>query len=245
MAAATSDTTTALTALPSTISLIGGHASKPWADTPYPLIDTIPSTSDIPPKHSCREMAYTMTQIHNAILRGINAIYNQALSVKAGSLDTADFLFYNRCVYDFLHHHHVNEEKTFFPLLQKLTRDPTFCDTGRQEHDVFDVGAGKWREYIDNVKLEEYDGQKLKGLIEAFGPSLHQHLTNEIAWLLTLSKYDSNACKKAMLETGKKAEAEVTLSKCVYPLLHLFSVLRLTCRSTSSLSHGLHPLELD
>lgn len=70
--------------------------------------------------------------IHNTILRGVNAIYNQAHFVKPGASDAVDFLFYNQCVYNFLHHHHMNGEETLFPLLAKVTGDPTFCDTETQ-----------------------------------------------------------------------------------------------------------------
>lgn len=208
-----------------TVLLTGGNNVKPWADTPYTLIgDTKaadPSHAHIPAKHYCKEMAYTMAQIHNTVLRGVNSIYKQAANVKPGTQDCADFLFYNQCVYDFLHHHHMNEEESFFPLLRDLTGDATFCDVATKEHDLFDVGVGKWKEYIYNVNPEEYDGSRLKEIIEGFGTHLHQHLTAEIAWLLSMSKYDSDACKKAFLTTGKKAEAELTFQKCVFPGLDL------------------------
>lgn len=207
----------------STVYLTGDINVKPWADTPYALIaDTKaadPSSANIPAKHYCKEMAYTMSQIHNTILRGVNSIYNQAANVKPGTKDCGDFLFYNQCVYDFLHHHHMNEEESFFPLLRDVTGDATFCDAATKEHDLFDVGVGKWKEYVYNVKPEEYDGSKLKEIIEGFGTHLHQHLTAEIAWLLSMSKYDSDACKKAFLTTGKKAEAELTFQKYVSPAL--------------------------
>lgn len=206
-----------------TITLVGGHAprpqstTKPLADTPFALINDTgasdPSNAHIPPEHYCLEMAYTMAQIHNTILRGINSIYNQALDIKAGTKEAEDFIYWNQCVYHFLHHHHMNEEETFFPLLKEVTGDPKFCDTETKEHDEFDIGAKKWKEYIYNVRSEDYDGIKLRSLLDDFGPLLHQHLVAEIPWLLTLHKYDSEACKKAMLTTGKKAEAETSLTK--------------------------------
>lgn len=200
------------------VSLVdAAQTTNSWADSPFTLINDTgvahPSNAHISPKHYCLEMAYTMAQIHNTILRGVNSIYNQAPGIKAGTSDAADFLFYNQCVYDFLHHHHMNEEQIFFPLLRELTGDHAFCDVETSEHEAFDKGAEKWKEYIFNVKPEDYDGVKLKNLIDDFGPALHQHLVAEIAWLLTLSKYDSNACKKAMLATGKKAEADLSFSK--------------------------------
>lgn len=201
------------------ITLTGGDSIKPWADTPYTLIaDTTashPSNAHIPEKHYCRDMAYIMAQIHNTILRGINSIYNQAGHIKPGTADCEDFIFYNRCVYDFLHHHHRMEEEIFFPSLREVTGDPAFCDVLTKEHDVFDAGAEKWKEYIYTVRPEEYDGLKLKALIEGFGLALHDHLVAEIAWLLSMSKYDSNACKKAFMATDKKASADASFYKWV------------------------------
>lgn len=155
-----------------------------------------------------------MAQIHNTILRGLNSIYNQALNIKAGTKDCDDFIFYNKCVYDLLHHHHISEEQIFFPLLRDLTGDSTFCDEETKEHDAFDEGANKWKEYINTtVKNEEYDGKKLRETIEEFGPALHHHLTGEIGWLLSMYKYDSEECKRVFLIMGKEAEANITFNK--------------------------------
>lgn len=107
----------------------------------------------------------------------------------------------------------MNEEESFFPLLRELTGDLTFCDVETREHEAFDSGANKWKDYVYNVKKEEYDGNKLKAIIEEFGPPLHHHLNAEIGWLLSMYKYDSEKCKKAFLTTGKRAEADLTFNK--------------------------------
>jgi hemerythrin-like domain-containing protein len=211
---ASTTTTNPTNTVTTTLNTIG-DGTPILCDSPYPLITTTGASAhpEIPKDHYCIEAAYTMAQIHNTILRGINSIYNQCLTTQPGTSQAADFITYNQFVFDFLHHHHRNEEDVFFPYLRKVTGDDKFCDAESQEHAEFDIGAEKWKQYIFNVKPEDYDAIKLRGLIEEFGRPLHAHLVAEIEWLLTLSKYDSEACKKAFLDTGKKAEAEMSFYK--------------------------------
>lgn len=180
---------------PDSVSLVGGNTPAPkilWADTPYRLIDTTRAESklDIPEDHFCREMAYLMSQIHNTILRGLNAVYNQALGVQrhGSKKDIAHFLVYNQCMFEFLHHHHDNEEDIFFPQLVKLAGDNHLFDLELDEHKQFTAGAEEYKKYIYGVRPEEFEGEKLVKLIEAFGDILHKHLVSEVEMLLSMSE---------------------------------------------------------
>jgi hypothetical protein len=66
--------------------------SKPWVDTPNPLIPT-PSN---PTSHSSFYIATSMTLTHNCMLRGLNTIYYSSPHV-AGQTDIHDLLFFTEC----------------------------------------------------------------------------------------------------------------------------------------------------
>jgi hemerythrin-like domain-containing protein len=55
-----------------------------------------------------------MANIHNALLRGLNSVYNQAPFISSIP-DIADFMLYITSWADTVHHHHSLEESLFFP----------------------------------------------------------------------------------------------------------------------------------
>lgn len=121
----------------------------PWADTPYPLITSTGAKerSDIPGAHSCLEGAYLMAQLHNTIIRSINAVYNQAVAVqeRGTKKDIENFLEFNKLVYEVLHQHHLNEEECLFPLLAEIAGDEHFAHAEIDEHRQFSDGAERYR----------------------------------------------------------------------------------------------------
>lgn len=191
--------------------ILGSELAKPdqpaWADEPFPLIATTRAheRADLPADHSCRKVAREMACIHNTIIRSLNAAYNQAPFVKAGTQAAADFIEYNKALYSFLLHHHEVEENHLFPDLEKLTGVPNFCERDRNQHAGFVTGAEAYGNYIGSVTRDTFDGRYLQALIDRFGPGLQEHLVDEIQMLLDLGKYDSQAVAKAMADSGKIA----------------------------------------
>ncbi|KAI1825252.1 hypothetical protein F4861DRAFT_202587 [Xylaria intraflava] len=84
---------------------------KPWADQPWPLIDMplIHHTS-----HPALNIANQMAHIHNAMIRGLNAIYLQAPHVRQ-TQDITDLLFLTQSWSAWLLDHHDLKEGTMFP----------------------------------------------------------------------------------------------------------------------------------
>ncbi|KAI1431280.1 hypothetical protein GGR50DRAFT_88769 [Xylaria sp. CBS 124048] len=101
----------------------GGIASKkPWADQPWPLIE-IPSINhhaSHPALHIANQMAY----IHNAMLRGLNAIYLQAPHVRELQ-DITDLLFLTQSWSAWLLDHHDLKEGIMFPRFEAILGVPT------------------------------------------------------------------------------------------------------------------------
>ena len=74
-----------------------------------------------------------------------------------------------------------------------------------QQHHAFDAGAEKFKEYTHSVTPETYEGEKLKAIVDEFGPALTAHLSDEIQTLLRLDKYGGEKLAKVWQELGKKA----------------------------------------
>ncbi len=57
--------------------------------------------------------------------------------------------------------------------------------------DAFHDGIEEYAAYLRSVKRKEtaFSGPHLRSIIDSFGPTLHQHLSDEIPSLLALSKY--------------------------------------------------------
>ncbi|KAI1501490.1 hypothetical protein F5X99DRAFT_409074 [Biscogniauxia marginata] len=87
-------------------------ARKPWADEPWPLIETPSKTQQIthPALHIANEIAHT----HNAMLRGLNAIFLQAPHVRQPA-DVADLMFLTQAWSAWLLDHHELKETAMLP----------------------------------------------------------------------------------------------------------------------------------
>ncbi|KAJ8122658.1 hypothetical protein O1611_g9787 [Lasiodiplodia mahajangana] len=85
---------------------------KPWADQPWPLIETPSRTQNI--THPALHIANEIALIHNAMLRGLNAIYLQAPHVRKAQ-DVADLLFLTQSWSAWLLDHHNLKEGTMLP----------------------------------------------------------------------------------------------------------------------------------
>jgi hypothetical protein len=186
-----------------------------WADAPLELIPVtgIENRPDVPKDHSAVDIARNMVQLHNIIFRGFNSSYNQCLAVKAGTPEARDFLIYNQILFETIEAHHYSEETYFFPELEKFTGEKDLMTVNIAQHRDFDDGLHKLRDYAYGTDAKDYDGEKLKAILDKLGPVLAKHLRAEIATLLDLSKYDSAGVKKLWLDVDPKAVAHLNKTR--------------------------------
>jgi hemerythrin-like domain-containing protein len=176
-----------------------------WADSPFPLIPT-PSGKirDLSKLHGSVAAAQMMTYIHNCLLRSLNSIYQQAIYVKTES-DIRDLLLLTKLWESEIHHHHSTEEEYLFPLLEKLFNEPGIMDANVEQHEQFEPGLAALKKYAEETSPDQYDGYKLRAIIDEFGVVLQRHLTDEIQTLLSLKNQPSHLIHQALEETHKHA----------------------------------------
>jgi hemerythrin-like domain-containing protein len=134
-----------------------------------------------------------MTIVHNCLIRGINAVYLQCVNVsKLGTAkDKLDFANFAYQWAEIVNEHHGIEETALFPSINEITGVPGLMDGNIDEHKEFHHGLEVYTAYLGKVKAgeEEFDGNKLKAMIDEFMPTLRTHLDHEIDTLLLLEKY--------------------------------------------------------
>jgi hemerythrin-like domain-containing protein len=206
--------------------------TRPWADQPFQLMP-VPGAPGAPTVranasarchpapveaniHQCSDpnilaLAAEMANAHNALIRGLNAIYLQCPHVHEEQ-DIADFALYIKTWGDTVHHHHETEEKFLFPELERIAKAEGATElvmaTNEQQHRLFEAKVAAQTEYAQDVlqKKRKYDSNELKDLIDQFAPVLTEHLHEEINTLFQLEKYrDTASMKKAMDRTGQEA----------------------------------------
>jgi hemerythrin-like domain-containing protein len=200
--------------------------SKAWADQPFALISEtgIRARTDIPAGHAAVNYAHKMALLHNMIIRGLNALYNQCLGVQTDTTDAHDFLVFGQVFYETLHGHHQLEEILFFPELEKITGEKGLMDGNVQQHKDFEESLEQFREYVFKTNADAYDGMELKAILDNLGPILEKHLHEEIKTLLDLAVYDSQKlqdlwgrCEKTAHESHDKYRYDTL----IIPVHHL------------------------
>ncbi len=145
-----------------------------------------------------------MALAHNGILRGLNSIYLQAPHIAREDLDAIrDFLIYCQCWCESMHHHHDVEEKDFFPSIELLTDVQGIMERNIEQHRAFTPGFDLFHEYSRTCLPEDYDGRKIRSLIEDYAEPLTRHLHDEIETLRALDKYDSGRIYQAYKRSEK------------------------------------------
>ena len=186
-----------------------------WADQPYSLIATEAFSKDVhtapdttakamhadekfQTSHGAYYAATQMALAHNGIIRGLNSIYLQAAALPSDDTTAVrDFLTYCQCWCESMHHHHDVEEETFFPAIERVSDQPGLMQQNVDQHAAFTPGFVAFNDYVESCAPQDYDGQEIKRLIEAFAEPLRQHLGDEINSLRALDKYDSVEVRKA------------------------------------------------
>ena len=140
-------------------------------ENPYPLISlptvsVLATVSDNPAAYLSCDMAL----IHNVFIRAINSIWRNSILVMPR--DEVAFAGYIRCCLAPIHSHHHSEETFLFPFLQ----------TKLEQHATFQVGMHPFEQYMTQVfnGEEKYDGEKTRGLLQAFADPLVEHLQEEV-----------------------------------------------------------------
>ena len=96
-----------------------------------------------------------------------------------------------------MHHHHDAEEKVFFPSIEQISGVEGITERNIEQHRAFTPGFDVFQEYSRTCSPKDYDGRKIRDLIDAFAEPLTQHLHDEIESLRGLDKYDSERIRQA------------------------------------------------
>lgn len=154
-----------------------------------------------------------MSLAHNGIIRGLNSIYLQAAKLPRNDDTTAqDFLTYCQCWTESMHHHHDAEEKEFFPSIEAISGIEGLMTQNVEQHRAFTPGFEQFEEYCRTCPPTEYDGKKVKALVEGFAAPLTRHLYDEIETLRALYKYDSVRIRQAYQRFEKSLMATDNVS---------------------------------
>ncbi|MCJ1331890.1 hypothetical protein MMC10_008582 [Thelotrema lepadinum] len=178
---------------------------QPWADRPFNLIETPSQTRSID-SHSAVYCASEMSHVHNAIIRGLNSIYQQAPNVSK-SQDIEDFLFFCHAWIEMVEHHHHAEEATMFPKIATFTKNASIMAGNLEQHEAFQEGLHKLHDYALNTKASTYNAAAVTKIIDSFAPALIKHLREEIDTFLALDKYDSQGLLKVWQESENAAKS--------------------------------------
>lgn len=171
-----------------------------------------------------------MTHAHNVIIRGLNAIIQQAPHVKDSRdlnynlKDVKDLLFYVQSWSKMVNHHHWVEESFMFPELNKFSGNPSFMDDASHQHELFHGGMEKLLTYSSTTKPGEYRWEGgMKEIIDSFSKPLTDHLYAEIDQFLRMGNLDSAGLRK----TWDLAEKIATQTGNIGMLVSLNSAARL------------------
>ncbi|KAF5676543.1 hypothetical protein FHETE_2039 [Fusarium heterosporum] len=201
---------------------------KPWVDGPFSMISASKAGDSLAKRATgARQCAAGMTVVHNLFLRGVNAIYLQAINVsqRGSKKDKLDFACFAWSWSEEVLAHHNAEETDIFPEINRISGVPGLMDANIEEHHLFHEGLDVFRDYVGKVRKEEeeLDGEKLIKIIDLFMPVLRTHLENEIETLVGLEKY-ADKCnwgewfEKKGAELGKKAMSTSTARNELLPL---------------------------
>jgi sterol-4alpha-carboxylate 3-dehydrogenase (decarboxylating) len=168
---------------------------SPWAEEPFKLISNTGAKTKpgLPQDHYCIKNTRIMATTHNTIFRALNAICHQALDVLSGTQDAADFLAYCSVVFEFMHHHHVMEERHYFPDIERVTGIPGLMDNNIKQHQHLDTLVENLIKYAETTSKNKYNGHELLKLIENLVMPYEQHMNAEIQTILDLHTKISSA----------------------------------------------------
>jgi len=148
-----------------------------------------------------------MAQIHNTMIRALNASWNHAASVQPSTQEAVDFLLFNQQLFTTLDHHHKLENEYLFPKIEEMLNRPGAMEEHTKGRAAFGQGLTVFQKYVFMTKASEYHGATVRHIIESFAPSLIQHLHDEITALVGLHMLDSTRLLRAWKEAGLATNA--------------------------------------
>ncbi|CAJ2513393.1 Uu.00g015120.m01.CDS01 [Anthostomella pinea] len=152
-----------------------------WADGPFPLIPT-PAQQPAEGQQSdvFVDTASEMACVHNTIIRGLNAVYNQAPHVHPQ--DKKSFLHFAQTMLVYTDVHYRGEETMFFPAVEAMAGEEDIMAANVEQHEAFHDGLHAMEAYLEAClnDVDTYDGDKVVTLIDGFGNTLCEHLADEI-----------------------------------------------------------------
>lgn len=169
-----------------------------------------------------------MSHAHNAIIRGLNAIIQQAPYVKASTepgysaKDVKDLLCYVSSWVKMVHHHHGVEETFIFPEVEKLSGRKGFMDDPKHQHEVFHDGLERLLEYAESTTTSPQNyrwtgPEGMKQIVDSFSKDLTDHLYAEIDLFLAMGDLDNEGLKKVWKEGAAEAKKQSSLGLLVGP----------------------------
>ncbi|KAI1756076.1 hypothetical protein F4782DRAFT_319782 [Xylaria castorea] len=200
---------------------------KPWANQPWPLIETPSRTQQI--THPALHIANEIAHIHNAMLRGLNAIYLQAPHVQQAQ-DISDLSFLTRSWSTWLLDHHDLKEGTMLPgfeatlgvpagtLTVPRSRSPCASSShsdrertprGNDEGDEELVSFLLHRVYAyasaTHKDPQVYDSTTLRDLLDNLANTLVPHLMGQVGLLVSMREmcFRCSAAPSATNSRGK------------------------------------------
>ena len=96
-----------------------------------------------------------------------------------------------------MHHHHEAEETTFFPSIEQISGVQGIMARNVEQHRAFTPGFDRFQEYCRACLSKDYDGGKIRSLIDDFAEPLTRHLHDEIETLRALDVHDSERIRQA------------------------------------------------
>jgi hemerythrin-like domain-containing protein len=154
--------------------------------------------------HSANYVATQMALAHNGMIRGLNSIFLQAPNIPANDRTIAtDFLTYCQCWCESMHHHHDAEEAEFFPSIEEISGVKGLMESNIEQHRAFTPGFEVFYDYVKSCDPHDFDGAKIRSLVEGFAEPLTRHLRDEIDTLKALNVYDSSRIRQAYQKLEK------------------------------------------
>ncbi|ORY60659.1 uncharacterized protein BCR38DRAFT_441874 [Pseudomassariella vexata] len=179
-------------------------AGKPWADSPWPLIETPLRTHTI--NHPALQIANETAHMHNAMLRGMNAIQLQAPHIRE-MRDIADFLFFTRCWSVWVMDYHLMKSTQMFPAFAEILKNPGTSPTTNLERKLYFLPAlQQVLIYAEEVSAQpqSYNGEVLYRLVEELARLFREHLAAEVPLLISLQQMCGPANSVSSEERGSK-----------------------------------------
>lgn len=171
-----------------------------------------------------------MANAHNVLIRGLNAIVNQAPYVPTANepgynkKDVADLLSYVASWVKMVNHHHDTEETCIFPELEKFTGKPSLMDTALHQHEAFQQGMHRLLTYSSTTEPEKYTWSSeggMKEIIDSFSHELISHLNDEIETFLSFKDLDSGGLRACWDRGEDYAKKTGNISMMVSPSHHM------------------------